>query len=95
VSVHEMGGAVSIGVSDEGALLLDPRLLFQRGTSGGSGHGIGLALARSMAEAAGGRLYVVRAAPTTFGVTLPAGDAPPSAAAAGHRADQAEGAPRC
>ncbi len=77
VSVHEMGEAVTIGVSDEGSLLLDPRQLFQRGTSGGSGHGIGLALARSMAEAAGGRLYLVQAAPTTFGVTLPDVDAAP------------------
>jgi len=82
VSVHEMGDALTIGVSDEGSLMLDPRLLFQRGTSGGAGHGIGLALARSMAEVAGGRLYLIHAAPTTFGVTLPAGDAAPPVATA-------------
>ena len=95
VSVHEMGEAVTIRVSDEGSLLLDSRLLFQRGTSGGAGHGIGLALARSMAEGAGGRLYVVQAAPTTFGVTLPTSDGLSSAATAGPEADQSEGAPRC
>jgi len=45
--------------------------VFDRGTTGGDGQGIGLALARSMAEASGGRLLLACRAPATFTLFLP------------------------
>jgi len=56
----------SITVTDEGQLAGDPNRVFDRRSSGARGHGIGLALARSLAHAEGGRLRVARRSPTTF-----------------------------
>ncbi|GHB50475.1 two-component sensor histidine kinase [Streptomyces cirratus] len=71
VTVREAAGAVAIDVADEGRLALDPGAVFARGSTTGSGTGIGLAVARELAEAAGGRLGVRAAAPTTFTLLLP------------------------
>ena len=62
------GGAIEVG--DEGALIAvaDRERIFERGH--GNRHGIGLALARSMAEAAGGRLILTRHEPTKFSLIL-------------------------
>lgn len=55
------------GVPDE----LVPHV-FERGVSVGSSTGIGLALARALVEADGGRLELSRARPPTFSIFLPA-----------------------
>jgi signal transduction histidine kinase len=46
--------------------------VFERGVSVGSSTGIGLALARALVEADGGRLELSRARPPTFSIFLPA-----------------------
>lgn len=46
--------------------------VFERGVSGGSSTGIGLALARALVEADGGRLELSRSSPPTFSLFLPA-----------------------
>jgi signal transduction histidine kinase len=71
VAIRDMGKWVAIDVGDEGpGLGDDPEQAFVRRTTGGEGHGIGLALARALAHAEGGRL-TVRAGPRpVFTLTL-------------------------
>lgn len=71
VGVRELVGAVALDVADEGRLSADVPPLFTRGRSGGTGTGIGLVLARDLAESAGCRLNLARSDPTTFTLLCP------------------------
>jgi signal transduction histidine kinase len=65
-------GTVVIEVSDEGAGVSDelaPRI-FERGTTSGKGTGLGLALARDLASADGGRLELAQRRPAVFALFL-------------------------
>lgn len=66
-------GAVVIQVTDDGTRTLDPRQVFERRISGN--HGVGLALARSLAEAEGARLVLERSGPRPmFAIVIPTDD---------------------
>ena len=77
VQVIESPGGMVVTVRDEGALDRNPDDLFTRRDPGATGHGVGLSLARSLAEAEGGRLVLAPSRPTEFRLILPDA-APPS-----------------
>lgn len=65
-------GGVAIDVADDGpgVALAESEQIFRR--RHGTGHGIGLALARSLAEADGGRLLLTQHHPARFTLIIPA-----------------------
>jgi len=73
VRARGLPGATTVSVTDQGPGIVDPTTVFERRHSAGGGTGIGLALARRLTEAEGGRLRLRGAGVgTTFEVTLPA-----------------------
>ncbi|MGB3773028.1 MAG: HAMP domain-containing sensor histidine kinase [Rhodococcus sp. (in: high G+C Gram-positive bacteria)] len=67
------GRSVCVEVSDEGGGVSDDLAphIFDRGFSGAGSTGVGLALARALVEADGGRLELQRRRPALFAVFLP------------------------
>jgi signal transduction histidine kinase len=71
--VRSTGSWAVIEVSDDGPgvpVEVEPRV-FERNVSGGQSSGVGLALARTLVAADGGRLELLSARPAVFGMFLP------------------------
>ena len=72
VSVRDSAGLAVVDVQDEGnSISADLRSsLFERRVTGGEGTGLGLSVARALAEHLGGRLELVSTEPTKFALFL-------------------------
>ncbi len=71
IETDTASGSARLSVADEGSCLLGDDRLFERHQSSTGSTGIGLHLARSLSEAEGARLRLIRPTPTTFQLLLP------------------------
>jgi signal transduction histidine kinase len=73
-TIRDLDGGLIVSVSDEGPGFgpVDEKAAFARGQRSGAGNGIGLSLARSLAESTGARLVLLDAGPRpVLGLVLP------------------------
>lgn len=71
IDTDTASGSARLLVADEGSCSLADGRLFERHHSSTGSTGIGLHLARTLSEAEGARLRLIRQAPTTFQLLLP------------------------
>jgi signal transduction histidine kinase len=77
-TLRDTGGWLALEVADEGpGFAIAPEEAFARRSSSNGGHGIGLALARSLAHAEGARVDVVDPGPHPIVRLLVRGSTPP------------------
>jgi signal transduction histidine kinase len=74
LTVRDAGDALAFDVADEGTGPVGEEVFGGRRSPAARGTGIGLPLARSLAEAEGGRLRVARPSPPVFSLLLPAAE---------------------
>jgi signal transduction histidine kinase len=74
VAAASVDTGIAIDVTDQGPGVADEDGIFDQRRTPDSGHGIGLSLARTLAESQSGRLFLRRANPPTFRLLLPAVD---------------------